>query len=258
MGLHGQARALDERGYAMAALLVTLAVMAIMLTVLMPAWRHEARREKEAELVFRGEQYARAIALFRAKNSQIPNALPPSVDVLVSGRYLRKKYKDPMTADGEFFVMPMATQAQPGMPQGPQAGGGRAGTFPQPARPGGSTVAIGGIMGVRSKSTENSLRSYRGATRYDQWMFTFNTVPRPGGSMPLANTPDGRVGPDGRNPNPFGPGGRGPRGGTPGQPGGPGRGFNPGGFPTSPPIQGPGGRPGGPGTGGPGRRGGGF
>ena len=54
-----------ERGYAMAALLVTLAIMTILLSIAMPVWRHEAQREKEAELVFRGEQYARAIALFR-------------------------------------------------------------------------------------------------------------------------------------------------------------------------------------------------
>ena len=31
------------------------------MTAVMPVWHHTARREKEAELVFRGEQYARAI-----------------------------------------------------------------------------------------------------------------------------------------------------------------------------------------------------
>ena len=69
MGLRGQD---DERGYAMAALLVTLAIMGILLTILMPVWRHEAQREKEAELVFRGEQYARAVALFKFKNAEHP------------------------------------------------------------------------------------------------------------------------------------------------------------------------------------------
>ena len=47
------------------------------------------------------------------------------------------------------------------------------------------------MMGVRSKSTETSIRAYRGATRYDQWAFTFNIAPRPGGAMPMANTADG-------------------------------------------------------------------
>ncbi len=85
MSLRDLRRHDGERGYAMAALLVTLAIMAILLSIAMPVWRHEAQREKEAELVFRGEQYARAIALFRFKNANVPNAFPPSIDSLVEG-----------------------------------------------------------------------------------------------------------------------------------------------------------------------------
>jgi len=65
MQLQGQAQKRD--GYAMAALLVALAVMAILLSVAMPTWRQMVQREKEAELVFRGQQYARAIGLFQRK-----------------------------------------------------------------------------------------------------------------------------------------------------------------------------------------------
>ena len=49
-----------ERGYAMVALLVAMAVMAIVLSTALPVYQTVARREREAELVFRGEQYARA------------------------------------------------------------------------------------------------------------------------------------------------------------------------------------------------------
>ena len=45
----------------MAALLVALAVMSLMLSMALPVWHHAAQREREAELIFRGEQYARAI-----------------------------------------------------------------------------------------------------------------------------------------------------------------------------------------------------
>ncbi len=209
----------------MAALLVALAIMAILLTIAMPVWRHEARREKEAELVFRGEQYARAIALFKFKNANIPNAMPPSIDFLVQNRFLRKKYKDPMTKDGE-FVLIGGGATQPGMnPTGPTTTGGRSNT-PQPQPQ--PNVPSAGMIGVHSKSEETSLRSYRGATRYDQWTFTFNIAPRPGGAMPMANSPDGR---GNANPNPFGPGGanpggRNPRGGGPGGFNNPGGGFN--------------------------------
>jgi len=43
-----------EEGYAMAALLVGLSVMAVLMTVAMPVWKQLAQREKEEELVFRG------------------------------------------------------------------------------------------------------------------------------------------------------------------------------------------------------------
>ena len=58
----------SERGYAMVVLLVSLSVMAVMMSVAMPVWKQTAQREKETELVFRGEQYARAIALFQRKH----------------------------------------------------------------------------------------------------------------------------------------------------------------------------------------------
>jgi len=90
-----------ERGYAMAALLVAMSVMAIMLSTAMPVYQTVARREREAELVFRGEQYARAIAMFQRKYG---NQLPPDVDVLIDQRFLRKKFKDPITgADFQYL-----------------------------------------------------------------------------------------------------------------------------------------------------------
>lgn len=238
MDLQGQ----GQRGYAMATLLVSIAVMTVLMSVAMPAYRHLARREKEAELAFRGEQYARAIALFRAKNG---NTFPPSTDVLVQGKYLRKKYRDPMTPDGEFRIIPV------GNPTAGQQPGGR-GTSPPQSPGAGQTGSFvgGGIMGVASKSTETSIRIYKGQSRYDMWPFTFNVVNRPGGNMPGAGGPGGRGG----QPMPGGPGrgergvgpGRGGRGVGPGRPGGPG-GQGPGRGTTFGPPPPPPPRPGGPG-----------
>ena len=132
MGLRGQG---GERGYAMAALLVTLAIMAVLMSVAMPVWRQEARREKEAELIFRGEQNARAIALFRTKNN---NAMPASLDVLVTGRFLRKKFREPMAKDGEWRLITAASgNPNPGQPGNPNPGQPQRGAPPQraPAAP---------------------------------------------------------------------------------------------------------------------------
>jgi type II secretory pathway pseudopilin PulG len=248
MDLRGQH---GERGYAMAALLVALAVMAIMMSALLPAWRHQAKREKEAELVFRGEQYVRAIRLFAAKNG---NAFPPSIDVLVQQRYLRKKYRDPMVEDGEFLPRYAGVQPNPGQPGRGQQGPGRGGTPPPgpgaSGVPGGGIGQPGGVIGVTSKSKETSIRVYRGATHYNEWQFLFQGSGRPGGpGGPPGGPGQGRPGPGGRGRGgpEAGPGigppgsgrGRGPGPGMgPGRGGGPGRGVGPGG--RGPVIRGPG------------------
>ena len=230
----------------MAALLVALAVMAVMMSVALPVWRHDAQREREEELVFRGQQYVRAIRLFQRKTQTFPT----SIDMLVQGRYLRKKYKDPVTGE-DFNPIPVGG-AIPG--QGGQTlGGGRSGTTapggrgtpsggvgsslggfgPAPAgiTPSGSSSAFGsttvpgGMIGVVSKSKDESIRLYQGRNHYNEWTFIY-----------VNQQPGGGPGGQGR---PGGPGGR-------GTPGGPGRGT--GSTPSPFPFGGPGG-PGGPGRG---------
>lgn len=262
MSLRGQAAA-GDKGYAMAALLVAMAVMAVLMSVALPVWRHEAQREKEEELVFRGQQYIRAIRLFHQRTQ----TLPTSVDMLVQGRYLRKKYKDPVS--GEDFNPIPAGGAIPGQ------GGGRAGQPAQGGQPGrggmspaggfgsgtssgpptstgfGGTIP-GGMMGVVSKSKEQSIRLYQGRNHYNEWTFLY-----------VMQAPGGPGGPGGRG-QPGGPGGRGgpqgpqrggrgvpdgrgifPGGGFPG-----GGGFDPGRGGRGAPVPGRGGVPVGPGRGG--------
>ena len=229
----------------MAALLVSLAVMAVLMSVALPVWRHEMQREKEAELVWRGQQYMRAIRLFQARTQ----TLPTSIDLLVQGHYLRKKYKDPITNDDFELVgaggVPGQTSqpgqaGQPGRGGAPTGGagvtvGGGRGSFSSPATPFSATTSsstsgtapsgtvAGGMMGVRSKSKSESIRLYLGRNHYNEWQFLFVNQ-QPGGQ-------GGRGQPGG----PGGPGGRGqptrpgaPPGGGPGPGRGPGSGATPG------------------------------
>src|SRR4051794_15814835 len=53
MHLAGQVQ--NARGYAMAALLISMAITALLMTAAMPVWKQMAQREKEEELVFRGQ-----------------------------------------------------------------------------------------------------------------------------------------------------------------------------------------------------------
>ena len=231
-----------EGGYAMAALLVALGIMAVMMTVAMPVWKQAAQREKEEELVFRGQQYVHAITLFSRKYA---NQFPPNIDVLVRERFLRKKFKDPIT-NTDFQPIPAGQQGTPGISApagqrgqrqsdtggresspGPTAGRGPASTF------GASTPTTGGggagIIGVMSKSKDKSIRLYNGRSHYNEWVFVYtaqNQTPGAGGA-PGAGVPGQRGQPGQRGgPGTFGPGSTGPgRGPTPGR-GGPG-GRNP-------------------------------
>ena len=180
-----------DPGYAMAGLLVAIAVMGIMLSIIMPTWRTWATREKEAELIFRGEQYMRAIELYQRR---FPGAYPAELDILIDQRFLRKAYTDPITG-GEFNLLTQgslsATPIQappgsgtPGVPQ-PQpfgniapAGQNNGGVAPPDtftaAAAGANREAVGaGIVGVVSSSTESSMRSYNERDRYDEWLFVY-------------------------------------------------------------------------------------
>ena len=242
MYLEGQA---GQRGYAMAAVLVAIALMSVVMGALLPAWRQQGQREKEAELVFRGEQYARAINLFRRKFN---GASPPTIEALVDGRFLREG-QDPIT--GEDFQILYAGQ-QPGQ-QGQQPGRGA-----QPGRGGQQPQGAGGIIQVISKSKETSIRVYRGAATYNSWMFVDPVGNRRGGPGGQPGQDPGRGGPGGQGPG-RGPGssqspggfgapglpGIGPPGGGTGSPSGPGRGPGSPGGPGRGPVF-----PGGPGRGG--------
>jgi type II secretory pathway pseudopilin PulG len=217
----------DSRGFALAAMLVAIAILSVMLLVALPTWRHQVQREKEAELVFRGEQYARAIGLYQRR----VGAFPPNLDILVDQKFLRTRYKDPIT--GEDFVPVYATavaeagsagrgqggptvvpagrggpatapagRGGPVPPDAPQPSSGRTSgalivearvqgpsevrLVPQVVRP----AALAGIVGVVSKSQEQSIRLYNGRDRYDRWLFVYAHISaQPGDLAPARPAP---------------------------------------------------------------------
>ena len=93
-----------EAGYSMVALLAAVAIMMVMMAAAVPSWRYVMRNDAEEELLFRGGEIADAIARYQRRNG---NALPPSLEVLVKGKFLRRAYKDPMTKHGRWrFLRP--------------------------------------------------------------------------------------------------------------------------------------------------------
>lgn len=178
-----------EAGFSLPGLLAGVTIMLGLMAVGVPSWRYVMKNAREEELIHRGIQIAAAIKRYQDKNG---GALPPSLEVLVKGKYLRKLFKDPMTADGKWrFIRPgegMAPRPQ-GVPGLSPLGASPApsaspspGVSPRPSsspgQPGGALgpgAGLGsGIQGVASTSTEKSLRVLNGRTRYDEWLFVPN------------------------------------------------------------------------------------
>ena len=140
---------LDDRGYILVALLVGMAIASVWMAAALPAWRQQVIREREAELIFRGEQYARAIWLYQQKNNQ---QYPQSFDDLISQHVLRHKWKDPIT-DDDFLPLP-AGFCQTGVPGGVPGGGpggfpgGGPGGNPQRGGPAGGGTGPGTTGGT--------------------------------------------------------------------------------------------------------------
>lgn len=189
----------------MAALLVGMSIMAVLMGVALPVWNKQAQREREEEYLFRAQEYARGILKFQRKAG--PGTLPPTLDLLVEQRFVRRKYKDPLT--GQDF-QPVYQTIGPiggsggaaggtgpaGNPGGATGGSATGGTTPPGGFGGTSTGSTGGtstqtptampgapVIGVVSKSKGTSIKIYNGRTRYDQWAVTWQDV-KPGKGLP--------------------------------------------------------------------------
>ena len=169
-------------GYALVALVVIVAVMSVLVAAALPYWSQVMQRDREAELIFRGLQYAEAIRVFQKRFNRLPNTLDELIEV--NPRSIRRLWKDPMTDDGEWDLVRATANRGTG-----NAGQGRnvaTGTAPgedededgnRRGSPGGA--AAGPIFGVKSRAKDESLRQFMGGSSYDNWLFTAELIPVP-------------------------------------------------------------------------------
>jgi type II secretory pathway pseudopilin PulG len=155
-------------GYSLVVLIMAISVLNIMLAAALPKWSGMIKRDKEEELISRGWQYAEAIRIFQRRFQRYPLKLD---ELLTSKpRCIRQLWKDPMTENGEWtpiFLGQGSVIKVPGA-QNPPPSVLQGGTDPNhPA----ATVSVGPIVGVRSRSTKQSLLRFFGHEHYDEWDF---------------------------------------------------------------------------------------
>ena len=171
-----------ETGFTYIGLLVGIAIIGGALAAVGQVWSTESQREREAELLYRGDTIRKAIAAYMYSlggNGQYPRELqdlvqdPRSPDVK---RYLRRIYEDPMTGQADWTLI-----------RGPD----------------------GGIMGVASTSQAAPLKLrgfdvadefFKDAKCYCDWQFMYipqtrrglpAPAPSPGPGSSRSPTPPG-------------------------------------------------------------------
>ena len=159
----------SQRGMTLFTVLLAVVVIGLMLGLTGQTWSQVMQREREAELLFRGDQYRRAIESYFATGHGGVGIYPRNLDDLLKDprslqtkRHLRKAYLDPFT-NAEFELI--------------TAGGDVGGESV-------TALKIGRIIGVRSTSTLTPFRqdgfpeeyeNFKGAASYDKWEFTYTT-----------------------------------------------------------------------------------
>lgn len=164
-------------GYVLFGVLVGVTLVGVGLSAAVTLWSQVVQRDREAELVFRGEAVVRALERFQQDR---PGTLPETLDELVEGKYLRRAWLDPMTGR-QFRILRAATAAR--------TAAGAAPIRPRPTNPAGEEGRLAdpveagvraepdpaeaptGIVGVVSTSDLLSFRAYGGARRYRDWRF---------------------------------------------------------------------------------------
>lgn len=198
-----------EKGYTLVALLAFMTILAIFAMAAAPKLSQQAQREQEKEAIFRGEQVADAIRIYyKAHGTTVPQSLPTSMDQLLEGltqgtkkvQILRPSAaRDALSTSGDWRLI--APQSQdlldfeqsvsiyaggvPPRPRDNAIAGLQDASVPRlinvvntgstQTAPGGqdtSPSASGPFVGVASRSRRNSVITYYGIDRHDQWIFT--------------------------------------------------------------------------------------
>jgi type II secretory pathway pseudopilin PulG len=190
---------LRQAGFTYLTVMFIVAILLGGLAIVGETWETSARREKEAELLFIGNQYRRAIGLYYLSTPGVVKAYPRQIEDLLKDprqpgtvRHLRKLFPDPMT--GKPFVVIKG--------------------------------ADGGVQGVASASDVAPLKVagfrvrdaiFEGAQKYSEWKFIHTPPPAAAPAKPAATgAASGAAGAQaGSNPAPA------PASAAPNPPGGP-------------------------------------
>lgn len=161
----------QQRGYMLIVVIFLMVGLMIAALATAPAVATQIKRDREEEMVHRGAQYARAVKKFYKKFGRYPPTLEALEDTNHT-RFLRKRYKDPLTSDGKWQLVRFgqvqlnATARQGGgggllgggngLPNVPGVTGLLTGQNPQAGQQTGTNSTPGGTSGTGGPGTSGS------------------------------------------------------------------------------------------------------
>lgn len=162
-----------QSGIAYIGLLLIVAIIGIMLGAATDVWSTTRQRQREAELLWVGNQYRDAILAYQGSSPGQIRAYPMRLEELLQDnrsltvrRYLRRLYPDPMTGKVDWELL-----------KAPE----------------------GGIVGIRSRSSGTPLKQtgfrprdmlFEGKSSYGEWVFSAAPpAPPPGGAPGAPGAP---------------------------------------------------------------------
>ena len=93
-----------DRGAMLLAVLFMMAIMVITALAVAPVFLQQAKRDREEEMIHRGTEYERAIKKYYKKFGRYPANLE-QLENTNQMRFLRKRYKDPLSKDGQWKLL---------------------------------------------------------------------------------------------------------------------------------------------------------
>ena len=102
-----------ESGYAIVMVIFFLALLVLGAAAAAPTVLSEIQREREADMVWKGEQYVRGVKLFYMKMHRFPPSLEDLTTNKSGIRFMRQAYKDPMNSkDGSWRLIYVGPNGQ--------------------------------------------------------------------------------------------------------------------------------------------------
>jgi type II secretory pathway pseudopilin PulG len=162
--------AAGQGGFGFMQVLLVLAGLGILLASTGQVWRTTAQRDKEAQLLFVGQQFRQALASYRDRSRpNTPNA-PATLQELLEDkrfsppmRHLRRLWRDPLTNHTDWALLKVGDR----------------------------------IVGVHSRSSKQPLRTafepqdaaFAGTDSYASWVFDASALPPPAAAVDNSQVP---------------------------------------------------------------------